>query len=188
MLYAMTPPQALDSFYPRVAAFVRRRVPNAQDAADVTQTIFARVHERLPDLADDRKLPGWIFRIARNAIADHYRARRDRGLQVDPESVERPDRTARSAEPEVASWLAEFIQKLPAAYREALTLSDVEAVPLKEIARRIGLTESAAKSRVQRARAMVRRKILRCCDLFFDTRGGIVDYRKRTRCPESCDT
>lgn len=190
MLSLVTSPDALalGEFYPKVAAFVRRRVPDAQDAADVTQTIFTRVHERVGTLSDTRRLPGWIFRIARNAIADHYRARRGQARNADLDSVERPRTEPRSAEPEVASWLAEFIGELPAVYREALTLSDIEGVPLKELARRIGLTVSAAKSRVQRARAMVRRKILHCCELFFDARGGIVDCRKRAPCPPACDT
>ena len=47
---------------------------NAADADDIVQQVFLRLHRGLPTLHDDERVYAWIFRTARNAIADYYRA------------------------------------------------------------------------------------------------------------------
>jgi RNA polymerase sigma-70 factor (ECF subfamily) len=54
-----------------------------------------------------------------------------------------------------------------------------------ELARHLGLGLSAAKSRVQRAREMVRARVEKCCHLEFDAYGTMVDCRRRTT-PAEC--
>src|SRR5438132_4413152 len=56
--------------------FIRKRVSNEHDAEDVLQQVFVKIQTRLDSLHETEKLQGWLYRIARNAIADHYRARR----------------------------------------------------------------------------------------------------------------
>src|SRR5687768_2462359 len=60
----------------RLRAFVAGRVSNEADAEDIVQDVFVRIHTRLDTLDDERKLTGWVYQIARNAIIDHYRGRR----------------------------------------------------------------------------------------------------------------
>ncbi len=63
----------------RLHGFVRRRVGNAEDAEDVVQDVFVRMQRSIGVLSAADRLDAWAFRIARNAIADHYRSpnRRD---------------------------------------------------------------------------------------------------------------
>ena len=55
--------------------FLRSRVSREADADDLLQEVFVRIHKRLPDLREPAKLQGWVYRIARNVVIDHYRAR-----------------------------------------------------------------------------------------------------------------
>ncbi len=71
------------------------------------------------------------------------------------------------------------VERLPEIYREALRLTEFEGVSQVELARRLGLSVSAAKSRVQRARAMVRAEMERCCRWETDRYGTAVDAQPR---------
>ena len=76
-------------------------------------------------------------------------------------------------------WLAATIQTLPEPYREALTLVELEGLTQREAAERLGISHSGLKSRVQRGRALLRRALVRCCDVELDRAGRLIDYRER---------
>ena len=57
--------------------FLRTRTHTDADAEDILQEVFVRIHKRLPALREPAKLQGWVYRIARNAVIDHYRTRRE---------------------------------------------------------------------------------------------------------------
>ena len=77
-----------------------------------------------------------------------------------------------------------MIAALPDPYREALILSEYQGLSQKDVADRLGISLSGAKSRVQRARRQLREMFLACCHFEMDRRGRILDYY--ARCPE-CD-
>jgi RNA polymerase sigma-70 factor (ECF subfamily) len=68
---------------------------------------------------------------------------------------------------------------LPGEYRLPLLLSDLEGLPQKEVAERLGLSLSAAKSRVQRGRERLKSAFTECCHLTLDHRGTVMDYQAR---------
>ena len=73
-----------DEYAARVYAFVRSRTDSAQDAEDITATVFLKAWEAIGTY-DDRGLPfaAWLFRIARNAVIDEYRRKAHRPVPID---------------------------------------------------------------------------------------------------------
>ena len=53
--------------------FVRRRISDPHHADDVVAEVMLRIHQNLGSLDDRERLTAWVYRIARNAITDHYR-------------------------------------------------------------------------------------------------------------------
>lgn len=174
-----------------VRRFVGARVRDDALADDLTQEIFIRVLRRLPEVKDHRRVMGWIFQIARNVVADHYRKSRP------TESVRETDLTedsSRSAvvtleedrlRDELAAYVRDVVKTLPPIYREAILLTEYEGMTQVELARHLGLGLSAAKSRVQRAREMVRERVEKCCHVEFDAYGTMIDCRRRAS-PAGC--
>ena len=174
-----------------VRRFVGARVRNEALADDLTQDIFIRVLRRLPEVKDHRRVMGWIFQIARNVVADHYRRSRP------TESIRETDLTEDSGRSmavageeerlrdELAAYVRDVVKTLPPIYQEAILLTEYEGMTQVELARHLGLGLSAAKSRVQRAREMVRARVEKCCHLEFDAYGTMVDCRRRTT-PAEC--
>jgi len=90
----------------------------------------------------------------------------------------------RSALQELAACMTPMIRQLPPAYREAITLADLEGVNQAEAAARVGVSVSGMKSRVQRGRKQLKAVLEECCRVHLDRRGTIVAYDPRT--PNSC--
>ena len=156
-------------------------------ADDLLQDVFVRIHNRLSTLDDEDRLSAWVFRIARNAVTDHYRRRTTAELE-DSEISEDELSDDVNINAQVGKWIVDLIAELPDEYREAVTLSEVQGVRQTEIAKMIGLSDSGAKSRVQRGRKMLKDSLLRCCHFDFDRRGNVIDYRANTQCERCCRT
>ena len=68
-----------------------------------------------------------------------------------------------------------MIDGLPAPYGQALTLTEFEGLTQRQLAERLGISLSGAKSRVQRGREKLKEALLDCCQFEFDRRGKIID-------------
>jgi RNA polymerase sigma-70 factor, ECF subfamily len=162
--------------------FLRARTASDADADDLLQEVFVRIQKRLPDLREPAKLQGWVYRIARNAVIDYYRTRKSHvPLDFEPEPEDPGGRDVVDLTPALRS----FIACLPVEYREPLVRHEFQGEELADVAAALGLTLTATKSRVRRARLMLRGMLDRCCRFEFDHRGRVIEATPRTRC--DCD-
>ena len=159
--------------------FLAARTRNGADAEDLLQDVFLRIHRNLPNLHHPEKLEGWVYRIARNTVVDHYRGRRDHEeLGTEPAS----DTKDSHGNVDLTPSLRRFIAQLPLMYREPLERHVFRGMGLAEVARDLGISLTATKSRVQRARAMLRKMLDECCRFEFDHRGRVIEATPRAPC------
>ena len=171
----------------RLGAFVGRRVGNPEDAEDVVQDVFVRMQRNVGALSSAERLDAWAFRIARNAIADHYRSpkRRDVGGEAAAKVMDELATDGLGGEPcndaraEMARCVAPMVRGLPDDYRRAIELTELQGMTQAAAAERLGLSVPGAKSRVQRGRARLREMLLRCCEIETDRRGRVVAFEAR---------
>jgi RNA polymerase sigma-70 factor (ECF subfamily) len=162
-------------------SFILRRTGDAAAADDILQEVFLRVHSRIGTLREESKLQSWIYQIARNAINDHFRRSADT-VEL-PETLPAADEAEQpGAAGELAAAVKTMLSCLPEKSRQALILSEYRGLTQIEIARRLGLSLSGAKSRVQRARSQLKDLFLECCHFEFDPSGNVLDYQPRTGC------
>jgi RNA polymerase sigma-70 factor, ECF subfamily len=162
-------------FGERLRAFIACRVDSEADADDILQEVFLRILARRDTLVDECKLTSWVYQVTRNAIVDHYRARRP--TTVLPAAVAVPQAAPDDMVRELVPCLGAMLEDLPGEDREALLLTDVEGLTQQELADRLGLSLSGAKSRVQRARKKLKLAYVDCCQVEFDRRGGVAAYQ-----------
>lgn len=67
-----------------------------------------------------------------------------------------------------------MIRSLPDGYREAVQLAEIEEQTQQDVADRLGLSLSGAKSRIQRGRAMLKDVLEACCSFELDGRGRVM--------------
>jgi RNA polymerase sigma-70 factor, ECF subfamily len=168
-----------------IRAYVRKKVGDPSSADDLTQETFLRVERALIKGTKPEHFRGWIFQIARNAIIDWTKERRrfveleeeeKIGESVSPKETESIDSEFRQG---LFAYAAKVIEGMPAEDREALTLTELDGFNREELANHLGISVSAAKSRVVRARAKLRKAIENCCRLITDPYGRVIGWRRR---------
>jgi RNA polymerase sigma-70 factor, ECF subfamily len=165
-------------------AYLARRLPTVELAEDLTQETASRALAAAATLREPEHLDAWLYRIADRLIVDHHRRTRAVLPLSDAMSatLAAPDTADASttAHTDLAACVRPLLATLPAAQRDALALADLDGLPQQDVAERLGLSLSGAKSRIQRARAALRQRFEDCC-VIETNRRGIVDYTPRTR-------
>ncbi len=176
-----------EAFRSRLYGYIRARSRSPDDAEDILQEVFVKIHRRIETLDDDARLTSWLYRVTHNAIVDHYRKFRPIPV-ADPPASPCYDDEGPTPEQMLAPFLGELVEVLPDRYREALRLTEFEGLTQREMGFRLGLSASGAKSRVQRGRAMLRDQLLACCQVELDSRGHVIEYspRRSDPWPEGC--
>jgi RNA polymerase sigma-70 factor, ECF subfamily len=174
---------AWDAFSDKLRRFIRARVSDDAMAEDILQDTFLRLHQHFADEVEPASVSGWLHLVARRAIVDFYRLRK--------ENVEVPETLAAEAatpgeEEGLCSAFRRMVETLPEPYREAIVLTEFEGLTQLELAGRLGISHSGAKSRVQRGREQLREMLEACCHFERDHRGRIIGAEPKARgnCPE----
>lgn len=133
---------------------------NTADAEDVVQAAFVKAFTRLDQLEDAGRARPWLLQITYREAITVVRRRRD--VPTDP--TEMPETTSQAYGPDeqaIAHTIAEQISGALAQLRDeermAVVLRDVEELPMREVAEVLEIGLSAAKMRVHRGRAELRR-------------------------------
>ena len=144
-------------------------VGSHEQAEDLTQDIFLKIFRSLETFDRRANFQTWLISVSRNLCIDHYRSvRRERQL-IDRElrSEEAPA-VSRTASPlktlenrDLAAELRQALQGLPASLRTAVLLRDIHELSYQEIADRLRLPEGTVKSRINRGRRELARRIQR---------------------------
>ncbi len=132
------------------------------DGEDLLQEIFVQVFRKLGTFKGDSSLGTWIYRLATNHCLDFVRSRDGRSRQLtDPldEQVSPPSTSTRPLRAERID-LERAIAQLPAGYRAAFVLHDVEGFEHHEVAAMLGIAEGTSKSQVHKARLKIREYLM----------------------------
>ena len=180
--------QLWETFSAPLHHFILRRVPDPHSAEDILQDVFLKIHTRIDTLHQQDRVSAWIYQIARNAIADYYRAQRPIS-ELSEGLIAPDDMLEEDVVRELLPCVAAMVDALPDTYREALRLTEYEGMSQKELGERLGISFSGAKSRVQRARGKIKQQLLDCCHFELDHAGRIIDYQPHCACCAggSCD-
>lgn len=124
-----------EELHASLRAFIGRRVRNPADIDDLVQRVLLQIVKGLDSLRDTERLHAWVYRTARNVIADHYRSPVVRREAASGDATEVANQQSRgpgqtfdeeegAAFHELAACMAPMLQRLPQVYREAITLTD----------------------------------------------------------------
>ena len=143
----------------------RRLVSDDEDARDVVQEAYLRAYRSIGKFRGDAQFSTWLYRITANCASTHLgRRRRHRHDELD-EEVDVPD-TKPEHDPAIAAdasllrrQLEAAIAELPPRLRAVVVLRDIYDLNHAEIADELGISESAAKVRLHRARKRLRTQV-----------------------------
>ena len=175
---------ALEALMERYASRVYRLahgiLRNAADAEEVVQDVFLTLSQKIHTFEGRSALASWIYRVTTNAALIKRRGRKtDREVSIDaqlptflPDGHRAGDRAfiwadwsqtpeADLLSQETRAILERAIDELPVPYRTVLVLRDVEGLSSEEVAEIVGDSVPAVKSRLHRARMVLREELTR---------------------------
>jgi RNA polymerase sigma-70 factor, ECF subfamily len=150
------------------------------EAEDLTQEIFLKLFKSLDKFRRDADFSTWLSSVARHYCIDHYRARkREREVLVDdllafdmaPASYGNPQRAIEETDSKVL--LRRGLEQLPPKLREAVVLRDLQGLTYQEMAERLDLPEGTVKSRINRGREELLRRLRKSQQPSRRTRTGV---------------
>jgi RNA polymerase sigma-70 factor (ECF subfamily) len=146
--------ELVERWHVPVWRYVRRMLDRSGPADDVSQEVWAAVLKALPRLREPERFTPWLFTIARRTVVDHLREKY-RPAEVEPDRAEDPD-DAVLDRVQVEDGLAE----LPVWEREVLVLYYLQDLALDECAQVLGIPVGTVKSRLFRARRLLRDRLV----------------------------
>ena len=161
---------------PELRGWARHRLANAAEVDDLLQDLFLKALRQGERFCSVHNARAWLFAVARNTLA--YRLRVARDTVELPADLCAPVDEADTVET-LTACLPRVLSELSPEDREAITQCDLQGVSQAEYARHAGLSLSAAKSRVQRARLRLRQRMTLACQVRFDDAGHVSDFVPR---------
>ena len=143
--------QLVEGYERRVASVLYRLLDDRRDVEEATQDVFVQAWRDLPRFRGDAQLFTWLYRIAVNEALMRRRRKRPETQELDERIAAAPD-----PEPGLQDLLVRELARLPFEYRAAIVLRDVEGLSNAEVARALGISVAAAKSRIHRGRMQIR--------------------------------
>lgn len=162
-------------FSGRIKSYILGKVRSSEDAEDLTQEIFIKIQRNIESLEDEKKLAPWIHSIVRNIITDYYRKKDMRSVEIDDSIPYEQDDNGEDDVKEIVYCLNVFMDRLPEKYRDPLVLSDIDGMKQKDLAKKMGLSYTGLKSRVQRGREMIKSMFMNCCGVPASVNGVSPD-------------
>jgi RNA polymerase sigma-70 factor (ECF subfamily) len=147
--------ELIRSWERRLHFYIRRLVAHEEDAWDVLQTVWVDVVRGVHDLRDPRRLPVWLYSIARNKALSHHRRAYARDRLRESRRPDAPEVDDRSRV-EAADFIHHGLAMLPEGDREVLTLFFLRDLSISEAADVLGVPPGTVKSRLHKARKSLR--------------------------------
>jgi RNA polymerase sigma factor (sigma-70 family) len=149
--------ELIERWHPAIATYARRVAGDDDAAGDVVQDVWLRVLRGIGRLRDGSKLRPWLFGIARRVLMDRLRQRYAFPNHADIDASEiAADAAVDSVEEDLAAMEHE-LTRLPFTEREVLTLFYLQELSLAQVADVLGVPVGTVKSRLFRARQLLRR-------------------------------
>ena len=162
------------AFHKELKAFILNKTRNQSDTDDILQEVFIKIIHNIDKIHQAENLKNYLYGIVRNAVNDYFKNKK---IVVDSSHIkeELTEEEAQSINTTIAECcIKPFILKLPDHYREAIWITEFQNVSQKELAEKLNISYSGAKSRVQRGREKLKELILTCCAYQSDAYGNLI--------------
>jgi RNA polymerase sigma-70 factor, ECF subfamily len=183
MATGLTSTQIWEQHSDKLKALVCCKVNHQDHCHDIMQDVYIKVMQHIDKVERAENVKSYLFKIADNAVTDHYRKKVNQAYDnVSEDVVGEEEMFVKGSSLQLADCcLRPMMDSLPAIYRDALIMTELEGMKLKDYAEKAGISLSNAKVRVQRGKEKLKEIILQCCNYEFDRYGNIIDCQKNNQ-------
>ena len=160
-------------------SYIFKRVKDPDLTDEILQEVLLKVYGFCIRTSGVKNIRSWLFQIAHNCIIDNYR-KYNKFPDVElPEEIQEDENLAFK---DAVEYLEPLLGFLPPEYAIPLKLSDIDGLKQAEVAKQLDLSLSATKSRIQRARVLLKEEFITCCHLETDASGNLISFEVKASC------
>jgi len=158
--------------------YILKKVKDKDIANNLSHEVLMKIYNSCCSNNEIKNVRSWMFQIAHNTTID-YLKKENKFTNEIPEIFEKD---VNNSYKEAEELIKPLIKLLPEKYAVPLQLSDIEEIKQVEVSKKINLSLTATKSRIQRARKLLKEKIIECCNLELDKKGNLLSLEIKQSC------
>lgn len=162
-----------------IKRFLHSKINDDDEVDELLQQILIKTYENLDTVKSHSKIKSWLFQIANHAIIDFYRARAKRQSLTEQDLWYQQE--APNVKENLSACIAPFIDALPQEQRQLLTDIEVNGQSQKAYAKQHQIPYSTLKSRVTKARSLLKSQFENCCSFELDAQGNLHEYHQKSK-------
>lgn len=173
--------QFFEEYHGAIYRYILRLVHHQEEAEDLTQETFLRVHRYFSSLQEPTAIKAWLYRIATNVCYDRFRqaAFKSQESELTPELDELEDLDSPGLEQvidqvEMSDCVQKYIERLSDDHRLIILLHDLHGMTHAEISRQLNCSLETVKIRHYRARQKLKAALGVGCKFSTDARGVLT--------------
>jgi RNA polymerase sigma-70 factor (ECF subfamily) len=167
--------RAWEEYNERLLYFIQTHVQSKDDAEDILSKVYLKLAQETDASRIPQKLPSWLYRVARNTIIDFYRLRKPTNSLSDELKQEKSERQSIS---KLSECILPIINELPEMYKLPILLSEIHEKKQKDVAKELGISLPAVKSRIVRGRKKLKELMAKRCTYYYDEKGHLIDHQE----------
>lgn len=155
--------------------FILGKIKDEQTSKDIHQEVFLKIQAKIDQLKHTSKLTSWVYQITRNCIIDHYRQTKHNYVSINEIDIPEID-THNFEYSNLTTCINQKIENLSSIHKEAIILTSFKNYSQKDLAEHLKISYSGTKSRVQKAKKILKENILDCPNVASDKSGKLLDF------------
>lgn len=171
----------VSNFYHQLKKYIVSKIGDIHLAEDIVQDVMLKVVSSHKKNIQVKNVKAWMYQITRNTLIDYSRKNKNK-IENCNEYIDEILFTIKEDSFNPKEYLIPMIKLLPDKYGIPLLLGDIENKPQAEIAKIIGISFSATKMRIQRARKMLYNLFVECCDIQYSQNGAFLHCTVKENC------
>jgi len=158
--------------------YILKKLKNEDLADELSHEVLMKVYNSCCSGNEIKNIRSWMYQIAHNTVIDYLKKENKFTNEVTEIFQIDENNTYEEAE----EFVKPLIKLLPDKYAIPLLLSDIEGINQMEVAKKINLSLTATKSRIQRARNLLKNKIIECSNLEINAKGNPISIEIKPDC------
>lgn len=158
--------------------YILKKAKDKEIANDLTHEVLLKIYNACCSDNEIKNVRSWMYQIAHNTTVDYFKKKNKFTNEI-PEMFEVDENNMYE---DAQKLVKPLIQLLPEKYAVPLQLSDIEEMKQADVSKKLNLSLTATKSRIQRARKLLKEKIIACSNLELDNNEKLISIEIKPGC------
>lgn len=174
--------EIVNKYYDQLVGYLIKNIHDIELSKDIVQEVMLKLVSAHNRSFKIHNIKAWLYEVTRHSIADYYRNLNNKNKSSIDSQNDQIITTIEKSEFSLSEYVVLMIKLLPSKYSEPLYLSDIQNLPQLIVAEKMGLSLSATKMRIQRARKMFHELFFECCNIKYSKDGTFSHCTVKDTC------